>query len=143
MNELIEKLKNKLFLLVGRAVLSAVDNSKKTQRVQVKGLKKETISDISRIQPYGFETYPEESDDAEVVLLFPNGNRDNGIAIIVGNRELRPTDLSKNDVRVWDKHGNAIKLSSDGIVLECVNGNTVEMVSGEVKINGTNLEVLQ
>jgi phage gp45-like len=39
--------------------------------------------------------------------------------------------------------GNKITASNSGIKIDCKNSNTYEMVAGEVKINGTNLEVLQ
>jgi phage gp45-like len=75
-NKLIQPLKRKVFLLIGRAILTAVNNSEKFMKVQVTALKDETITDIERVQEYGFETYPKK--DAEAFIVFPNGNRDQG-----------------------------------------------------------------
>ena len=93
---LIQPLKNKIFLSLGRAVLKLVDNSQKTQNIQVLALADETISDIERFQEYGFETYP--LTEAEVFIAFLNGNRDHGIALCTHDRRYRPTDLSEGEV---------------------------------------------
>jgi len=173
---LTDVIKRKIFLLLGRALLTAVNNDEKTQKIQVTLLKDETISDIERFQEYGFETYPKKG-SAEAVIGFLNGNRDHGIVLCVHDREYRPDDLAEGDSRHYDYRGNKITcqgsgieieckngnkahltstgieieckngnkgyLTSTGIKLECKNGNTVEMVSGKVKVNSTNLEVLQ
>lgn len=52
-------------------------------------------------------------------------------------------ELNKDGIKVQDKNNNIITLDDTGIKLEDLNGNTIEMISGEVKVNGTNLEVLQ
>ncbi len=69
---LIRPITNKIFLLLGRAVLMAINNSEDTQKIQVIALADETISDIERFQEYGFETYPIPG--AEAFIGFLNGN---------------------------------------------------------------------
>ncbi len=114
--KLINPIKRKIFLLIGRAILTTVTNSGKTQLIQVKGLKDETISDVERMQPYGFDTYPKK--DMEAIILFPNGNRGLGLGIMVSDRDNRPTDLAEGDVRMWDVNGNKITFKSDQIKVE-------------------------
>jgi phage baseplate assembly protein V len=138
---LTDVIKRKIYLLIGRAILTAIVNSEKTQKIQVTLLKDETVSDIERFQEYGFETYPKKG-SAEAVIAFLNGNRDHGIVLCVHDREYRPLDLSEGDVRVYDYRGNMITCKSTGIEIECLNGNKIEMISDRVKVNGTNLEVL-
>ena len=96
---LIQPLRNKIFLLLGRAVLMAVYNTKLTQEIQINALDGETITDMERFQEYGFETYPLEG--AEVLAVFFNGNRDHGIAICVHDRRYRPKDLVAGEVAVY------------------------------------------
>jgi phage baseplate assembly protein V len=138
---LIDSIKRKIFLLIGRAILTAIDNSGKTMTVQVTGLKDETITGIERFQEYGFESYPKIG-TAECVIGFINGNREHGIVLCIHDREYRPLDLESGDTRQYDYRGNKITCKSTGIEIECLNGNKIEMISGEVKVNGTNLEVL-
>jgi phage baseplate assembly protein V len=96
---LITPLRNKIFLLLGRAVLEAVKNTEMTQKIQITALDEEVISDMERFQEYGFETYPLEG--AEVLATFFNGNRDHGITICVHDRRYRPTDLAAGEVAVY------------------------------------------
>jgi len=99
LKRLIRPITNKIFLLLGRAVLKAIDNSEDTQKIQVIALKDETISEIERFQEYGFEGYPFV--DAEAFIGFLNGNRDHGIALVVHDGRYRPTDLTEGEVAIY------------------------------------------
>lgn len=140
-NRLIDIIKRKIYLLIGRAILTAVNNDEKTMKIQVTGLNGETITDIERMQEYGFESYP-KTGSAESVVLFPNGNRDRGFAICVHDREYRPTDLAEGEVRVYDWNNNKITLTDDGIKIEDKNNNIFEMKSGEISITGSKINLL-
>ena len=105
-NRLLRPIKNKIFLLLGRAVLKAINNDGKTQTVQVVALAGETITNIERFQEYGFETYPLTG--AEPFIVFQNGNRDNGVVLCIHDREYRPTDLVAGEVASYtDEDQNA------------------------------------
>ncbi len=97
---LIRPITNKIFLLLGRAVLELIEKSDEgTQRIQATALANETISNIERFQEYGFETYPVAG--AEVFINFLNGNRDHGIALCVHDSRYRPTYLEEGDVCLY------------------------------------------
>lgn len=132
---ILAPIKNKIYLIIGRAILSAVKNDTKTATVQVKGLDGEVITDMEYMSPYGFEAMPSEG---QVVCIFINGNRDQGMAILLHNREERPQDLSTDEVKVWSKYNNFMKLNSAGEVnTEASSGAYVkENNSGEVEVNG-------
>ncbi len=132
---ILAPIRNKIFLLIGRAILTAVKNDTKTATVQVKGLDGEVITDIEYLSPYGFEAMPSEG---QVICIFINGNRDQGIAILLHNRDERPQDLSTDEVKVWSKYKNFMKLNSAGEVnTEASSGAYVkENSSGEVEVNG-------
>ena len=93
---LTRTMRNKIFLLIGRAILTAINNAEGTQKVQITGLDGETITDIERMQEYGLETYPDIG--AEGLGAFINGNRDQGIVIVIHDRRYRPTDLAAGEV---------------------------------------------
>jgi len=96
---LIRPLQNKIFLLLGRAILTLVKNTEGTQKIQVIALQGETITGMERFQEYGIETYPKEG--AEVAAIFLNGNRSHGIALCVHDRRYRPKDLVEGEVVVY------------------------------------------
>ena len=96
---LIRPIKNRIFLMLGRAVLKLVENTEETQRIGVLALADETISRIERFQEYGFETYP--ITEAQVFIGFLNGNRDHGIVLCVHDERYRPTDLSEGETMMY------------------------------------------
>jgi len=109
LKRLLNPIKRKIFLMIGRALLTAIDNGGSVQRVQVQGLKGETLSDIDHAQPYGFAAYPETG--KEVILVFVNGDRDQGVALSVVDRDTRPTDLAEGDACLYTSAGtNKVKV---------------------------------
>lgn len=119
---LLAPLQRKIYLMLGRAILTAVSNSTTTQLVQLTALDGETISDVERFQEYGLETYPFK--DAEALVIFLNGNRDRGAVICIMDRQYRPDDLSEGEVaqytdedkltdghRIWFKRGQIIQVN--------------------------------
>lgn len=122
-SRIITNIKNKIFLLIGRAILTAINNDGTTQKIQIKGLKGETITDIDRVQDYGLESHP-KVDGAEAVILFIGGNRANGVAVNVNNKTHRPSGLSEGDVYLYDYRGTQIKIDSAGITLNTGDAST-------------------
>lgn len=126
MSRAIEKIKNRIYLLIGRAILKAVNNTSSIQKLKVEVLKNEKASDIDRIQEYGLETYP-KAGTAEVVILFPNGNRNNGVCIKVGDKTYRPSGMSEGDVCLYNFAGTQVWLKND---------NTITITAGALNMLG-------
>jgi phage baseplate assembly protein V len=124
-SRLIRPIRNKIFLIIGRAILTAVQNSEQTQKVQVQALHNETLSDVERVQEYGFESYPKPG-SAEAVLAAVGGNREQSIVIVVGDRAYRPTDLAEGEVAVYSLSGNVITMKQDGEVHILYDGGALE-----------------
>ena len=139
----IRYIRTKISLMIGRAVLRAVSSTGNIQRVQVQSLDGETISDVERLQEYGLETVPKPSNTSEAIIIFPDGSRDRGMVLCIGDSAQRPSGLNPGDVCLYDCNGNSIKLTSSGIKMEDCNGNTIEMTGTQVKIQGTNHTVDQ
>ena len=155
---LVRPITNKIFLLLGRAVLKAIDNSGNAQRIRVLALSNETISDIERFQEYGFESYPLA--EAEVFVGFLNGNRDHGIAICVHDERYRPQDLSEGESAMYTDEdqksgGHRIHLKRNQIIqIDCKNAivncsenvevNSVDATvncSGNIEANSVNADI--
>ncbi len=99
LKRLLRPIQNKIFLLLGRAILTAINNSEGTQKIQIVALQGETITDAERMQEYGLETYP--LTEAEATMIFLNGNRDHGLAICIHDRRYRPKDLVEGEVALY------------------------------------------
>jgi len=76
---IVSSLRSKVFLLAGRGTLKTTDAAKNTAKVQGEFLKDEIISDIEKMEDYGFSSYPEEG--AQIVAIFVDGNREQGLSI--------------------------------------------------------------
>jgi phage baseplate assembly protein V len=133
---IINAIRKKLFLLLGRGIVKTVGISGNIQRIQVTALKEEIISDMERMQNYGFESYPRT--ETEATLLFINGNRDQGVVICVTDRDARTSlpSMAEGDVCVYDDRGNTIILNASGMKLTDLNGNIITMKASMVDING-------
>ena len=148
LDRLLLPIKRKIFLLIGKAILEAVDDSGKTQLLKFTCLKNETLDEVEKISDFGLTSHPPPSDTMKTIVLFPNGNRDLGIAIACQDEELRPKDMDEGETIVYglDSAGGTenriIIKPDDSIVIQTKDGNEIEMASSKVTING-NLEVSQ
>lgn len=124
---LLTPLKNRMYGIVGRAILTAIDNTKKTQMVQIKMFGDE-VHDLERFEEYGFETMPDvASGTVELAVLAPAGDRAAGIVVCAHNRETRPKTLAAGEVMVYSKFGQSVHLKADGSIV----------LNGPVYLNGT------
>lgn len=133
----LQPIKRKIFLLIGRAILMAVNPLGKTMKIQVVGLNGETITDVEWIKNYGFDSYPIPSLTAEAVIGFVNGNRDQGIALAVGDRELRPT-LAIGEVSMYHGLGTtSVKLKATDVEISAgVTTITLKPVGADINGGG-------
>ncbi|MHA2017788.1 MAG: phage baseplate assembly protein V [Promethearchaeota archaeon] len=137
LKRLLMPIKRRLFLLAGRAILAVVNNDEGTQKIQITGLNKETITDVERFQEYGFETFP--FPDAEVFTIFLNGNRDHGISLCVHDRRYRPDSLVEGELMIYtdenlEVDGHRIHFKRDQVIqTDCIN--TINNVLEKVEIN--------
>lgn len=111
----LSPIKRSIFLLIGRALLTAINNSETYMKIQVESLKDEPITDMERPQNYGFESYPIVG-NCEAFCVFINGNRDQGLALVVSDKN-RPKDLNPGDVCLWNVKGDRFILdNTDGLI---------------------------
>lgn len=131
LKRLIDPLKRKVALGISRAILKAVQDSAKIQRVQIALHKDEVRDSVERFQQYGFTSHPILG--AEAITLFLGGDRSHGIVIAVDDRRYRLVGLSEGEVALYSDEGDYIKFK---------RGNVIEVhtpkatFSGDVEIAG-------
>src|SRR6266568_5083685 len=96
LNKLVSPLKRRVMLMVGRAVLCAVNDDAKIQRTQISLLEGELRDQVERLQQYGFTSHPHVG--AECVAVFVGGSRDHGLVIAVDDKRYRLTALKRGEV---------------------------------------------
>lgn len=118
-------------------VLRLVRATFATQELQVSAYDGEVHDRVKHAQPYGFCAHPLAG--AEVVLIFPGGVSSTPIAISVGGRAFRPTDLAAGEVAVYDDKDQVIILREDRIHVSTPRQVVIDAaeditVSGEARI---------
>ena len=96
---LIRQLFRRVQLMVGRAVLAAIDDDRQMQAVQVEALSGEVVDRAERFQQYGLSSHPHPG--AEALLLAVGGIRQHPIVAAVDDRRYRPTGLAEGEVVVY------------------------------------------
>lgn len=115
-NKLIEGLRARVQLMVGRAILTAINDATRVQTVQAQLLDEETHDEVERIQHYGYTSVPLPG--AEGVLVFVGGNRDHGLVIATDDRRYRKASLQPGEVALYTDLGQSVHLTRDGLVID-------------------------
>jgi phage baseplate assembly protein V len=109
-----EPIKRRVQMMVSRAVVNLVNDGGAMQIVQVSMLADE-VDDAEHFQPYGFTSSPPGG--SEAVVVFPQGNRDHPIVVVVADRGSRFAGLAPKDSALYTDKGNRVHVkSADGSI---------------------------
>lgn len=134
---MISTLKHKIQAMIGKAILKTI-NSNGYYTVIVLGGETRRVA---APQPYGMRARPPAN--SKQVVLFPNGERDEGLCVVSDSGEGCP-ELTENEVAVYSKHGNFIHLLKTGnfLVVGSIEQTGDFVSSGQVSdLIGTMLEI--
>ena len=120
-------LRNRVMLMLGRAVLSAINDNGGVQVVQATLLEDELRGDLERFQEYGFTSVPLPG--AEALVAFIGGNRDHGVVVAVEDRRYRLHGLKGGEVAIYTDEGDFIHLQRN---------RKIEVKTLELTINAEN-----
>lgn len=122
--------------MVARAGVRMVKSGSKMQSLQLSILEGETADGVEHFEPFGFTSCPPTG--AEAIVLFPNGDRSHGIAIVVADRRYRLTGLASGDAALHDDRGQKVVLTATGIVIDAVayTVNAPTMINGTLNVTG-------
>ena len=98
-SRLLEPLRQRIMLMLARAVLKIVEDDHGLQRVQIAVLAKETRGNVERFQQYGFTAVPLEG--AEALAVFLGGNRDHPIVVAIDDRRKRFRPIASGEVAMY------------------------------------------
>lgn len=135
-NKVIAPLKRSINLMIGRAVVTLINDNTGIQSLQAAGLSGELLADIERFQDYGFTSVPIPG--SEALLVFPSGNRDHAIAAKVDDRKFRPTGLNPGETCIYDFAGNMVIIKAGEI--EVKHAVKVNISSPMVDVGSGTLE---
>jgi len=132
--QMIRPIQNRLFMLVGRAVLESLKDDEGIQRMKLSLFADENRDKVERFQEYGFTSHP--APDTECVVVFPGGNRDHGLVIACENRTFRLKNLEQGEVALYTDEGDKIHFKRGNIIV--VESPNVEIGLGALEkiVNG-------
>lgn len=81
--------------------------------VQVRVLDEETLSNIERVEPYGFSYRPKPG--CQAYLVFPDGDRSYGFSLVIGDKQYQ-MDLQDGEVAIHDDQGNYVHIQRGGVI---------------------------
>lgn len=122
--------------IVARGVVHRTNDGKKQQLLQIEALEDEIIPDAEHFHPYGFSSVP--LDGAEVVVVFPGGDRGHPLIVATSDRRHRPVGGQPGEVTIYNNAGAKIVLKSDGTVV--VNGAVTVGPTSEGVVVGTGID---
>ena len=126
-NGLSRELRRRVMLMIGRAVLTVVNDSTGLQTVQVEALRGEVIDGAERMQLYGITSHPIPG--ADVVVLAVGGVRQHPV-VLIDDRRHRVTGLAEGEVCIYtdeDESGNMHRILMK-------RGREIEMRSGDASV---------
>lgn len=106
LERLIDPLRSRLMTMIGRCVLRAVDDGKGMQLVQAATRAGALGDGYERFQNYGFTSHPKAG--AEGVIVFPGGNYDHGIVVVMDDRRFRFKNLEPGEVAMFTDEGDVL-----------------------------------
>jgi phage baseplate assembly protein V len=128
-------LRRGLATVVGRAIVQLVDDSLKTQNLQIVVRADEPREAVEHFQPAGFKSVPLPG--AESVVLALGGNGDNRIAVVTHDKRHRPTDWEPGDVGLYHTvTGDLIWLRASGAIEVTASGDVSIKTGGKLTLDG-------
>lgn len=116
LNKLLTPINRRLRLMVSRAVIGLVNDSLKTQRLQLTILDGEVQDDVERFQEYGYTSVPHPG--CQVVMVSIGGSRSHGIVVASQDGRYRLSGMTEGEVAVHDDLGQKVHLTRAGIVID-------------------------
>lgn len=123
----VEPLRNRLLLLIAKAIVTRVNDSENIQIVQINLGNNEVIDGVERIQNFGFSSNPVNGSPAIVLCL--GGERSHPIVIVTDSKENRP-DVSSGDSVMYNSSGTKITLEGNKAIIDAAN---IELGTGIIQ----------
>lgn len=124
--QMLQPVKNRMALMISRAVLSSLADGEGLQLVQVKVRGDDDVHDrAERYQNYGLTTVPLAG--AECIVVAVGGITSHLAILAIDDRRYRPKNLKAGEVMLYDHLGKFIHLQDDGTIL--IKGTKVRIES--------------
>ena len=111
LTSIVQELKRRVFLLISIGKVHRVDDSKDLQQLQIEAMPGEIHDSVVKFGHYGLATHPKPGSDA--IVLFPRGERNQGIVIAIEDKRFRFKSLAPGEVALYTDEGDHIYFRRD------------------------------
>lgn len=131
-NEL-RRLRFRVDAIVSRAVIEIVNDSLKTQRLQITILEGEVEDDVEHLQPYGVSFTPPAG--AECIALAPAGSRSNTVVICANMPGDRPKNAPPYAGGLYTKGAWRYYVDAEGVTCTGAEASDQRHVLGDLLVS--------
>lgn len=124
LQRVLNSYKVRILNMFGRGFIESVDDSTQIQKIKAKIMAEESLDELERLQDYGFASKP--LPNAEILVVFPNGNRGHGVVIKADDRRFRIKNLQNGEVAIYTDEGDKIHFK---------RGRKIEVTTLELTVN--------
>lgn len=105
----VASLRRRALLSAARAVVHRIVASDAIQKLQVEALSDEVLDNVELFEPFGFTSHARADGATETIIIAIGGNRDLPVAMVVTDREKRPTNLAEGESCQYAIVGGEVK----------------------------------
>lgn len=131
--KILAPLKRRVRLMVSRAIIKAIDDSKGLQQMQVDALADETLDRVERFQGYGFTSVPLPGGSALVVCV--GGSRSHPVIVATDDARYRLTGLQPGEVALYTDQGDKIHIKRGGNI-DIVAATKLKITAPAIEMTG-------
>lgn len=136
LNRMLKPLKDRIAMMLAKGILESVSDTTAMQLIKLSMYEGEVQEDIEHVHPYGLSSNcPAEG--GEVVAGCIGGNRDNTIALVIGNSKFRVKNLKSGEVALYSKFGQQILLKEDGSIVASPASGKSLVVESNLEVHGS------
>jgi phage gp45-like len=106
---------------IRRATLEKSNDDPKMQEIDANLSHGEKATGIEHAHPYGFSARPLPPKDkkrAEAIIVFPDGNRSQGVALMVSDRRHRLKGMKEGESAIHDDQDQKMHIQRDGVLVK-------------------------
>ena len=133
----IRRLKDRVLLMLGRAIVTLVNDATMIQSVQLEGLPDEILDDVERLQNYGFSSRPHPGSEALFAAM--GGQRQHPVVFVVDDRRHRIRELEEGEAAIYtsenrDDSPHRVHLKQGRITEMHAGASSIVMTPTEIRL---------
>lgn len=137
-HRLLEPLRRRMAVMIGRCILSALDSAPGVQSAAVTIMADENMKGVEYMEPYGFTSVPLAG--SEGIILNIGAQRGACVALCLGSRKFRLRGLKSGEVALYTDEGDRLVFER-GQTVRLTTRNLVADVATKATINAPETEI--